>query len=550
MAVSRDGSSAFNLDRLHISEDKTFPLGRGVTVRISKSDISKTSATAVATGEHCTLNGGGDVSRCLLRNLPTDYPAARQQLIKKIKTFQVGLVYSCTAHICGGPADEGAVIDRVYHAIVPPVGPRSTDRQLPTDWNQLMKRLYLNLFDAADRDGKSSLALPLLGSGKAGATFDEAIEPLAAALQELQRTSKRTLRDINIHVLHSEAFTKLVSRLANEIRARTPVQVSREARQRGPVPFSIKTSQPDAESHTQPQNRPQSASSCGSSASGGSQLSLYLQARQNSQNQDEAPYKMESSPRGMVLIINIEIFLHPEKLKHRPETQMDEKSLLTLFRDVLGFKVNVHRNCTKQEMVNALQSFANQTELHRVDSCVVIVMSHGGKGDIIYGADGDIVNGVPQEGTFMYTSEIQSYFTSSKCPAMRGKPKLFIVQACRGDMEDTIGGPRPFRPARDVAVEDPTQVRHNPEEADMYILSAAVENYVAYRGVFVQLLCEIFRNYAESKHIKDLATMVHRQMGKQVIDGHILTISKDSGTLQKDWFLNPPSQHAPGDSQQ
>jgi hypothetical protein len=56
-----------------------------------------------------------------------------------------------------------------------------------------------------------------------------------------------------------------------------------------------------------------------------------------------------------------------------------------------------------------------------VDSLIVVLMSHGNNEDI-YGVDCD-------------KREIMSlvkFFDRDRCPAMKHKPKMFIVNACRG----------------------------------------------------------------------------------------------------------------------
>ena len=52
--------------------------------------------------------------------------------------------------------------------------------------------------------------------------------------------------------------------------------------------------------------------------------------------------------------------------------------------------------------------------------CIVVVLSHGREGAVI-SRDNDGVS----------VASIIDKFNSSKCPALAGKPKLFIFQACR-----------------------------------------------------------------------------------------------------------------------
>ena len=53
---------------------------------------------------------------------------------------------------------------------------------------------------------------------------------------------------------------------------------------------------------------------------------------------------------------------------------------------------------------------------------VLVVMSHGTRGDKILGSDSQPVD----------LMDIRDLLCSRSFPAMRGKPKLLIVQACSG----------------------------------------------------------------------------------------------------------------------
>lgn len=63
---------------------------------------------------------------------------------------------------------------------------------------------------------------------------------------------------------------------------------------------------------------------------------------------------------------------------------------------------------------------------HKNSDCILFVfMTHGYKGKL-YAKD-----------THYNPELLRSLFTSDKCPSLAGKPKIFIIQACRGDMPDT-----------------------------------------------------------------------------------------------------------------
>lgn len=72
-------------------------------------------------------------------------------------------------------------------------------------------------------------------------------------------------------------------------------------------------------------------------------------------------------------------------------------------------------------MLSVARQFIHRPEHLSADSCVVIVLTHG-ENDVLFGVDGTTVN----------THQFWSCFNSKNAPSLAGKPKLFIMQSCRG----------------------------------------------------------------------------------------------------------------------
>lgn len=73
-----------------------------------------------------------------------------------------------------------------------------------------------------------------------------------------------------------------------------------------------------------------------------------------------------------------------------------------------------------QDVTDALKSFRNKLS-DDVSFLAMFIMAHGGLGHIEVN-DEEILD----------LEEIYKMFNNSQCPALREKPKLFVVQACRG----------------------------------------------------------------------------------------------------------------------
>ncbi|XP_070207707.1 caspase-14-like isoform X2 [Littorina saxatilis] len=198
-------------------------------------------------------------------------------------------------------------------------------------------------------------------------------------------------------------------------------------------------------------------------------------------------------------------------------------------------------------MDDILVWFADYVQRKEVDSCAVAILTHGCKEEVLFGRDGKFVSpqtgsGV-QHGTYIKTSRLRQVFSTSRCRAMQGKPKLFIIQACKGNLEDTYDGQRPYR--RDLPVAENDTPHTFPDQADMVFLNAAVDDYIAYRNLFIKHLVGVFTQHAATKHLLDLGTELNGRMAGEIIEDHIFTISEKKDTLCKTFYLNPPNESTP-----
>ena len=82
---------------------------------------------------------------------------------------------------------------------------------------------------------------------------------------------------------------------------------------------------------------------------------------------------------------------------------------------------NCSLNVLFQEIAIKLQEFSELADHKHADACVVCILSHGEEG-YIFGTDGRKI----------LLDSILSLFDNSHCKNLIGKPKIFIVQACRG----------------------------------------------------------------------------------------------------------------------
>ncbi|ELT95224.1 hypothetical protein CAPTEDRAFT_54618, partial [Capitella teleta] len=129
-------------------------------------------------------------------------------------------------------------------------------------------------------------------------------------------------------------------------------------------------------------------------------------------------YKVSRKPRGIAVIINNETFDDEDRFPKRESSDYDVINMEQLFR-ALYFRVEKHVNKSAQEIIRCLEK--NKSYLPwKSDIFVAVIMSHGSR-DSVYGTDGGKVP----------IDDITAIYNENNCTKLRGKPKLFFVQACQ-----------------------------------------------------------------------------------------------------------------------
>lgn len=115
-----------------------------------------------------------------------------------------------------------------------------------------------------------------------------------------------------------------------------------------------------------------------------------------------------------------------EKLGYRFGSENDRDKLRETFH-MLGHNVEVYENLDRRSLLEELEKRSKNPDLPHYDGLVICILSHGNKGEIF---TSDSIP-VPLE-------EIQSYFDGTSCPALKDKPKLFFLQVCQGQKNQSI----------------------------------------------------------------------------------------------------------------
>lgn len=87
---------------------------------------------------------------------------------------------------------------------------------------------------------------------------------------------------------------------------------------------------------------------------------------------------------------------------------------------------------SSQAIDNAVIEFSKHPKLKDTDSVVVVIMSHGKLGGILGVNAHSEMSTADDDDDIFYINNIYKRLGSEQCPALVNKPKIILIQACRG----------------------------------------------------------------------------------------------------------------------
>lgn len=274
-------------------------------------------------------------------------------------------------------------------------------------------------------------------------------------------------------------------------------------------------------------------------------------------------YRMNSSSRGFALVISNVTFdpCAAPDLDPRKGGEVDDEVLRKVFTE-LDYLVTVHRDLTAQGMRTCIENFCRRPDHQTVDSCVVCLLSHGVEG-AIYGTDGQLLQ----------LDWVFESFDNAHCPLLQNKPKMFFIQACRGEEMDCgveqIDGPvrtcSPSCEQRDAGREGQGDANSRqrgdmgrpriklPQRSDMICGFASLKGTAAMRNTkrgswFIQELNATLRLHARDTHLADIMMQVNSHIKERegfapgTAHHRCKEMSEFTSSLCKDLYLFPKYQ--------
>ncbi|KAG1955785.1 caspase-1 [Pimephales promelas] len=218
----------------------------------------------------------------------------------------------------------------------------------------------------------------------------------------------------------------------------------------------------------------------------------------NNRNDVYIPKDKSQRRRLALLITNIRF---KDSSGNRKGAERDHENMEWLLT-ALGYSVEKYTDLTGKEIDAKVKDFATRSEHGDSDSTFVVLMSHGTRID-----NKDAILGVdypknPKD--FFSVDDIFSHLNSKSCPALIDKPKVILIQACRGDHP---GG---------VEIQSDAFVHL---EKDFFCFKSCLPGISAYRhpvegSYFICYIVDVFCKQAHIDDIMELFRMIALRMEK------------------------------------
>ena len=194
---------------------------------------------------------------------------------------------------------------------------------------------------------------------------------------------------------------------------------------------------------------------------------------------------MSRDQRGLCIIIsNLEF---QDKNDNRYGGVFDEAELENVFVE-LSFDVHVKNDLKYNEIMDTAVEYTSKDHTD-FDAFVMIVMTHGGDGDAIFGVNGKRIG----------VRDLMAEFKVAQCPSLENKPKIFIFQTCRCSprfKEVPTDGQKRLK--ADVLCSDSTlSLSVTPPEADFLLAFSTAPGYFSWRdeetgSIYIQVSMKIY----------------------------------------------------------
>ncbi|XP_053176212.1 caspase a-like [Scomber japonicus] len=249
------------------------------------------------------------------------------------------------------------------------------------------------------------------------------------------------------------------------------------------------------------------------------------------------------SSRVALLITNIEF---TDEAMNRKGAEKDEENMEKLLK-ALGYEVVKYTNLTGKEIEEAVIKFSKHPKLKETDSVFVVIMSHGELGAVL-GVNykkGD----TEREKDKFPIDDIFKHLATTHCQDLLDKPKIIIIQACRGERDGSVLVSEAAVVSDDARHPDLSlqadSLRSAPREKDFICFLSCTPGTHSYRhtdkGSFlIQYIVDALNTFAHKDHIDELFRRVAQRFDEDFPCQTKRQIpTRDRCTPTKNFYLFP-----------
>nr|ANZ23015.1 caspase 1B [Carassius auratus] len=318
---------------------------------------------------------------------------------------------------------------------------------------------------------------------------------------------------IAVQALRKMKQNELAKKLELKLKVPQPVK---EDTIDGPEPMDLQPIQADWQ-------RPNSITTC-------SQQFKNTLLKQNA-NDVYIPTSSSQRKGSALLITNIKF----DNISDRKGAEKDEANMDWLLT-ALGYRVEKHRDLSGNAIKTAVEDFSKRHEHKDSDSTFVVIMSHGNRIQ-----NKDAIIGVhyhedKHPTDYFFVEDIFTHLNSENCPALIDKPKVILIQACRGNHEGGVY-------VHDSVPESDSWVH---KEKDFVCFMSTIPGVKAYRSrddgsFFISYIVDELSKSAHKDDIMELFRKVGSRMEKdpQFTGWKKILPCFERTTLVKKFYLFP-----------
>ncbi|XP_058401299.1 caspase-4-like isoform X1 [Diceros bicornis minor] len=239
--------------------------------------------------------------------------------------------------------------------------------------------------------------------------------------------------------------------------------------------------------------------------------------------------------RQALIICNTEF----DHLPRRDGSNHDIIGMKGLLED-MDYSVHVKENLTAKAMELMLRSFAARPERRSSDSTFLVFMSHG----ILDGICGTMHS--DEKPDVLSYDTIFQIFNSRNCSHLKDKPKVIIIQACRGANSGELWVSDSPAASADSSAQSPEDleddgVHKTHMEKDFIAFCSSTPHSVSWRSasgsLFITQLINYVQKYSWCCHLMDIFVKVQRSFEEPDVKAQMPSLERQ--TMTRYFYLFP-----------